>query len=98
MRRRGKDVMKVPESNCLNCGALMSALGTGDRAVEARPEPGDANVAVCINCGAVMMLDEQLRLRGMTEEEMNELTSDRAFMDQVARMVHRVHFVKHMLG
>lgn len=93
---RGKDVVRVPESRCLNCGALMNALGTGDRHVEAKPEPGD--VSVCIRCGAVMKLDGELRLRGMTNEEMDELTADRAWMDQIAKMVQKIHFVKHMQG
>lgn len=88
--------MKVSESRCLSCGAHLDALGTGNRAVEAKPEPGDA--AVCIKCGAVMMLDEQLRLRGMTQEEMDELKANRAWMNEIARMVHRVHFVKHIFG
>jgi hypothetical protein len=92
----GKDHIRVPESRCLNCGARMDGLGTGDRDVEAKPEPGD--VAVCIKCGAVMKLDENLRLRGMTEAEMDELTADRAWMDEVARMVRAIHFVKHMAG
>lgn len=96
MKRPGKDVVRVPESRCLNCDALMSALGTGYREVEAKPNPGD-NV-VCIKCGAVMKLDPQLRLRGMTDEEMDELTADRACMDDIAKMVKKIFFVKHMIG
>jgi hypothetical protein len=74
----------------------MNTLGTGRPHVEARPSPGDA--AVCINCGGVMMLDDQLRPRGMSDEEMDELAADREFMDQIARIVRKVHFLKHVRG
>lgn len=96
MSRHGPDVVRVPESRCLNCNAVQDALGTGDERIEARPEPGD--VVVCIKCGAVMRLDDKLRLRGMTEAEMDELVADRQWMDAVARMVQKIHFMKHVTG
>lgn len=95
-RNSTPDVARVPVSRCLDCHALMDALGTGDRDVEAQPNPGD--VAVCIKCGAVMKLDNNLRLRGMTDAEMDELIADRQFMDQIARMVQKIHFLKHLQG
>jgi hypothetical protein len=88
------DIARVPESVCLNCGAPLNMVGTGDANVEAKPEPGD--VTVCIKCGGVMKLDENLRLRGMSDREMDELVADREWMDQVARMVQRVYFVKRL--
>lgn len=94
------DVAMVPESRCLACGYRMNAVGSAQAGVEARPEPGD--VAVCIACGAVMKLDDHLRLRGMSEPEMDALVGDKAWMDEIARMVGRVHFVtqvaKHQRG
>jgi hypothetical protein len=90
------DRLRVPESRCLNCHALMNSLGTGRRDVEASPSPGD--VAVCIECGCVMKLDDRLRLRGMSEEEMDELTADREWMDRIASMVGKIHFLKHVRG
>jgi hypothetical protein len=92
----GKDRVRMPVSRCLNCKAVMNALGTGDRRVAAEPSPGD--IALCIKCGAVMKLDDQLRLRGMSDEEMDELTRDREWMDQIARMVQKIQFLKHVSG
>lgn len=90
----GKDVVRTKECNCLNCGAKLDALGTADRTVEAKPEPG--NLAVCIKCGAVMMLAEDLTLRGMTSQEMDDVTADHEFMNELATMVRKVHFVSAM--
>lgn len=90
------DVALVPESRCLNCGHAMNAVGTADLNDIALPSPGD--VTVCIRCGAVMMLDENLRLRGMSDAEMDELVADTEWMGQIAKMVRAIHFVKHMEG
>ena len=87
---------KVPESRCLNCGHLMNTVATDRAGVEAKPEPGDN--AVCLKCGAVMKLDENLRVRGMTDAEMDELVADHETMDEVARMVQKIHFLKHRDG
>lgn len=70
----------------------MNALGTCDPKVDAEPEEG--NVAICIKCGAVMMLDKEFRLRGMTDAEMNAILSDFDFMDQIAKMIRKVHFIR----
>jgi hypothetical protein len=86
------DIIRVPDSACLNCGKPMNMLGTGDPNIEAKPEPGD--VTVCIKCGAVMKLDQNLRPRGMSDQEMDELVADREWMDEVAKMVHAVQFVR----
>jgi hypothetical protein len=91
----GKDHVQIPECRCLSCGRPMDALGTPDGA-EAKPAPGD--IAVCLRCGAVMKLDENLKLRGMTEAEMDELVADQAWMDEVAQLVGAIHFLKHMAG
>lgn len=85
------DVKRIPESHCLNCGAKLNMLGTGD-STEANPQPGD--VTVCIQCGGVMMLSDDLTPRGMSGEEMDHLASDLEWMDDVAKMVARVNFVR----
>jgi len=95
-RKPTPDVVRVPASRCLNCKAVMNALGTADRTVEASPSPGD--IALCVKCGAVMKLDEKLRLRGMSDDEMDELTADHEWMDQIAHMVQKIHFPRHISG
>ena len=86
-------VVKVPESNCLACNAPMNSLGARG---SGKPHSGDA--VVCIRCGAVMGLDDNLRLRPMTVQERDELLTDREWMNRVAKMVRRVHMVMHMKG
>jgi len=56
------------------------------------PRPGEA--VVCIACGAVCTFEDG-RLRGFTDEEMEDLLADPDAMDDLARMVHRVHLVRH---
>ena len=87
------DWVHAPENHCLRCGHKMNALGTAEQGVEAKPEPG--SLAVCIHCGAVMMLDEHLRLRGMSDAEMDQITADPELMDSLARMVRKVHLLRH---
>jgi hypothetical protein len=41
-----------------------------------------------------MRLDQELRVRGMTDAEMDELTGDPVWMDQVAQLVGAIQFVK----
>ena len=48
-----------------------------------------------LRCGAVMKLGPDLGLAGFTDAEMDALVQDHEWMDQIARMVQRVHFVKH---
>lgn len=91
-----KDIARTPECVCLNCGKVFDALGTGDLNVAADPQPGD--VTVCIRCGAVMKIGDNLRVRGMTDAEMDELQADTEWMNQVARLVKTIHFMRHMIG
>jgi hypothetical protein len=59
------------------------------------PPPTGRDVTVCIKCGAVMMLDRDLKVRGMTDAEIAELTSDLELMNVLARMVRCVHLMRH---
>lgn len=90
------DVTRVPESHCLHCGCKMDALDTGDPNDTAPPSPGE--IAVCIKCGAVMILDYELKLRALTGAEVDALLADHATMDQVARTVRTVRYTKHARG
>jgi len=86
----------MPEQRCLNCGVKLDTLGTGDRNVPARPAPGD--VTACIKCGAVMILDENLKLRGFTDQEAEDLRKDAGTMNALAGIVRRIYILKHMTG
>jgi hypothetical protein len=88
------DVMLVKESRCLECGALMNAIGTADPNKPASIDPETFALCVCIKCGAVMTLAPDLTLRGMTEEEMDGLLRDDESMNELARMVRNVHLFR----
>jgi hypothetical protein len=86
------DVTRIPPAKCLQCDSRLNALG----ALEGEPQPEPGSLIVCIRCGAVMMASDDLTPRGMTDAEMDEVLADRATMDDLARLVARVHFVQAM--
>jgi hypothetical protein len=88
-------VTRTPEGRCLNCGYKINTSGTADASDGA---PTEGCLLVCLKCGAVMMYDRDLKPRGMTDAEMDELTADQEAMDDLARIVKRVHLVKHLSG
>ncbi|MGE5510278.1 MAG: hypothetical protein ACM31O_03390 [Bacteroidota bacterium] len=53
----------IPMSVCCECGSSFD-LASGP----ATPQPGD--FTLCIRCGSLNVLDEELRLRAPTREEM----------------------------
>jgi len=61
----------IPKSRCPFCGYRSEAASTpGDKS----PEPG--HIAVCISCASVLMFNEDLRLRAMTQGEFADLHPD----------------------
>ncbi len=82
-------ITRMPECRCLNCGRKFNAAG-GVNAEDA-PEPG--NICLCIECGAVMLYGEDLTVRGMTREEMDDLSNDAEAMQFLARQVRKIHML-----
>ena len=76
----------------MECGHALNALGTLGDAIWP-PNPGDP--VVCIRCGAACTFEDG-KLRGFTDKEMEDLLADAEAMDDLARMVQRVHFLRHM--
>lgn len=69
----------------------MNAAGPMGRPLDPADLPEPGSYCVCMKCGAVMMYDNELRPRGMTEEEMDTLIADTETMNDIAKFVHRVH-------
>ena len=88
-------VAKIPLCRCLACGHEIDASGALDGSNEL-PEPG--SIVVCIRCGAVMMHAQDMTLRGMTDEEMDEVTADKELMNNLAKNVRKVHLLRHSVG
>jgi hypothetical protein len=80
-------------SQCLHCGRKLDALTSASVTDPVAPQPG--MITVCYYCGALMKLDEQLLPRPFTDDEANEVLADLPFMQQVARLVGRIYFIKH---
>jgi hypothetical protein len=70
--RDAADGSRLPSNACLNCGKVMDAAAhpTADH----RPKPGA--VAVCGYCGHVMMFDDQLKFRELTDDELVDIAGE----------------------
>jgi len=85
-------ITRTPECHCLNCGKLLDTVGGVDHSDA--PEPGC--VVLCLRCGAVHMLGDNLSLRGLSEAEMDYLTNDNEYMAFLAALVGRIHLIPKM--
>jgi len=83
---------RTPRNKCLNCGFWTEAASTPDGSAGA---PTEGSLSVCIKCGAVMMFDQDLRLRGMTASEMDSLLADHELMGTLAKLVRCINFIRH---
>lgn len=83
-------VAKLPKSACLQCGYRMDAASSADNS-GALPRPGDPTV--CIKCGAVMLFADDLSLRGLSDDEIQQFTADRELMAAIGRVVQAIHFM-----
>lgn len=86
-----RGVTRTPECRCLACGKVLDALGTQDGKAML-PEPG--NLAVCFYCGAVMIIADDLTVRGMTDDEMDDVIADREAMNEIAKLVVNMRLIR----
>jgi hypothetical protein len=63
---------RVPVSRCLDCGEKLDAAM--DVEADNKPMPGDATI--CIRCGHIMAFADDLTLRALTDEEMEQVAGD----------------------
>ena len=82
-------ITPVKQTNCLNCGQILDAIGGFGHNDE--PEPG-APVA-CIKCGAVMAW-EAGELRPFTDAEAAELAAEAGTMAELRRLVKRIRIIR----
>jgi hypothetical protein len=69
-RMLGIDDTHLPPSPCCECGKVLSiASGTGS------PKPGD--LTLCVYCGCLNMLDDDLKLQTPPIDAMLEVAADR---------------------
>ena len=73
-------------AECLNCGRQIKPTEP--------PDPGD--IVVCTRCGAVMIYNHSLKLRGLTEQEMRDVQADPEVMDMLGKKVQGMYFIRHM--
>jgi hypothetical protein len=62
----------IPQSPCLSCGKPLDGATCVGR--DAAPDPGD--ITICIYCGHIMVFDDNLKLRELSDEEVREVAGD----------------------
>jgi Zn ribbon nucleic-acid-binding protein len=61
---------KIPQTKCPHCGAnFASVFNVGDKEYY----PSDGAIVICVECGHVMALDNQLKPRELNRKEMREV-------------------------
>jgi hypothetical protein len=81
----GRD-LRVPMSRCTNCGEENDgALGIG---VDKSPRPGD--YSLCIECGHLMVFDEQLKVRDPTSAELDAIAGNENLV-KASNALHKLH-------
>lgn len=79
----------MPPSNCLDCGKVLDAATgiTGGT-------PAAGCLSICIYCGAVTMYGDDLRLRPLTEVEIEDIQKDIETVKLLKRATSLIHFYK----
>ena len=72
-------------------GPTRRCLGCHMRLEQPPRPPGE--LALCLECGAVMITDDDLNVRGMTEEEMNRVCNSRVVMWCLSRLLPVVQLI-----
>lgn len=74
-------ITRTPECRCLECRKPLADV------------PAARRLILCLRCGAVMIFTEDLRVRGMTEEEMDILCNDAESLKFLAGQVLGIQLV-----
>ena len=80
----------MPPSKCLNCGKLLDAA----TCVQGKHAPDAGSLSICIDCGAVTIFGDDLRLRPLTEAEAKDVQSDTVTWHLLRRASALIHFYK----
>ena len=62
-------ITRTPKQPCPACGTLLDSAS--DMESDAVPEPND--VSVCLRCGVPLVFNQDMSLRRMTTDEVDEL-------------------------
>lgn len=87
-------ITDLPKSKCLNCGHNINVAGSLKE--DTKPESGDT--VLCIKCGGVMKLSDDLKPRALIEQERIAIIEDKDYMDFLIKHVQRIRFIGAMKG
>lgn len=88
-------VIRTPKNHCLNCGHIIDAVEPADGSGDAA---GPNDLTQCLKCGAVMALDDELRLRPLTPEEIAEVRGDAGLVAELMRRTKMILWLQASRG
>jgi hypothetical protein len=68
------DSVRTEPNHCLNCGKLCDGATAVGEAGIVRPEPD--SITICLYCGHLMVFDDEMRFRELTDAEYHEVADD----------------------
>jgi len=71
-RRRNRDTFEVPEHKCPACGKRLDSVT--EMFSGAEPQPGDCTI--CLDCGAILIMLEDLTTRRASDAETARMLAD----------------------
>lgn len=72
MKRAIGPEVRLPETNCLDCGRVLDCANSiGGKS---KPSPGD--ITVCLMCGHLMAFNKDLTMRPLTDAEIIAIAGD----------------------
>ena len=80
---------RLPESQCPDCGAKISAASTVEENDIAHPSEGD--VAFCLYCGCLAAYTGEFKLRPLTSAELSDIMKDAEVANQILAMRRAFH-------
>jgi hypothetical protein len=81
--------VRTAECHCLNCNRLLDAVSD----IGMGKDPSEGDLALCVYCGAVMILAQDLTPRAFTKEEAERLIANRKAMTQIFCAVRTCNLV-----
>ncbi len=82
---------RTPLNSCLHCGCKFDAVSSPDGA-DRTPTPG--SLSVCLKCGAVAKLGDDLTVEPLTEKEIRDIEADPETIGFLHRLVAGIHFIQ----
>ena len=84
----------VGSTTCPECGARLNAVGGHKAGGTAGETAQPGAISICGKCGAAMVIGDDMKLRGFTDAEAEEVLKDPAWLEVLAKATLAVHLYR----